>query len=76
MDLRFRKASGKMIRVMLQQGEKAGLVEKVDKRQFGRRLTLKGRQLLDSIKVASPQKMEFKMEAPKNKIEESEAQAE
>jgi len=47
---RFKKASGKMIRTMLQQAEKAGLVEKVDKRQHGRRLTLKGRQLLDSIK--------------------------
>ena len=48
---RFKKASGKMIRVILQQTEKAGLTEKVDKRQFGRRLTLKGRQFLDSIKT-------------------------
>jgi small subunit ribosomal protein S19e len=45
------KASGKMIRVMLQQTEKAGLVEKVDKIQFGRRLTQKGRDFLDSINI-------------------------
>jgi small subunit ribosomal protein S19e len=48
---RFRKASGKMIRTMLQQSEKAGFVEKVTKNQIGRRLTLAGRQFLDSIKV-------------------------
>lgn len=47
---RFRKAGGKMIRTILQQSEKAGFVEKVTKMQFGRRLTLKGRQFLDSIK--------------------------
>ncbi len=48
---KHKKASGKMIRVMLQQAEKAGLVEKMDKIQFGRRLTQKGRDLLDSIKL-------------------------
>lgn len=46
-----KKASGKMIRLMLQQAESAGLVEKVTGRQFGRRLTVKGKQLLDSIKA-------------------------
>jgi small subunit ribosomal protein S19e len=46
---RFRKASGKIIRVILQQAEMAGFVEKVDKFQFGRRLTLKGREFLDLI---------------------------
>ncbi len=45
------KASGKMIRVMLQQAEQAGLVEKLDKIQFGRRLTPEGRNFLDSISV-------------------------
>lgn len=45
------KASGKMIRVMLQQAEAAGFVEKLDKIQFGRRLTQKGRDFLDSIKI-------------------------
>lgn len=49
---KFKKSSGKMIRLMLQQAEKAGLVEKVKDKQFGRRLTKKGRDFLDSIKVA------------------------
>lgn len=48
---KHKKASGKMIRVMLQQTEKAGLVEKMDKMQFGRRLTQQGRDFLDSIKI-------------------------
>lgn len=46
---KFFKASGKIIRVILQQAEAAGLVEKVTRMQFGRRLTEKGRDLLDSI---------------------------
>jgi len=50
---RFRKASGKMIRIILQQAEKAGLLEKVSKNQIGRRLTTKGKQFLDSIKTSS-----------------------
>jgi small subunit ribosomal protein S19e len=45
----FRKASGKIIRVILQQAEAAGLVEKLNRMQHGRRLTAKGRELLDSI---------------------------
>lgn len=52
---RFRKASGKMIRVILQQSESAGFVEKVERLQHGRRLTLKGRQFLDSIKAQPSQ---------------------
>ena len=48
---KFKRASGKMIRLMLQQSEKAGLVEKVKDKQFGRRLTQKGRDFLDAIKV-------------------------
>ena len=48
---RFRKASGKQIRTILQQAETAGLVEKVIKNQHGRRLTIKGKELLDSIKT-------------------------
>jgi small subunit ribosomal protein S19e len=48
---KFRKASGKIIRVILQQAEAAGLVEKVDKLQHGRRLTQTGRDFLDSIDV-------------------------
>ena len=48
---RFRKAGGKIIRVILQQAEEAGLVEKVTRLQHGRRLTEKGREFLDSIQV-------------------------
>lgn len=51
---KFRKASGKIIRLILQQAEAAGLVEKVAKLQYGRRLTQTGRDLLDSIEVAAP----------------------
>jgi small subunit ribosomal protein S19e len=47
----FRKAGGKIIRTILQQAEAAGLVEKLTRLQFGRRLTVKGRELLDSIEV-------------------------
>ncbi len=48
---KFMKSSGKMIRVILQQCEAAGLVEKMDTLQHGRRLTEKGRLFLDGIKV-------------------------
>lgn len=48
---KFYKSSGKIIRTILQQCENAGLVEKVDHLQFGRRLTEKGRELLNSIKI-------------------------
>lgn len=53
----FRKASGKIIRVILQQAEKAGFVEKLDRLQHGRRLTEAGRDFLDSIEVEA--KKEF-----------------
>ncbi len=46
---KFFKAGGKIIRVILQQAEAAGLVEKVLRMQHGRRLTEKGRDFLDSI---------------------------
>jgi len=46
----FRKASGKIIRVILQQAEKAGLVEKIKDKKAGRKLTEKGRQFLEDIK--------------------------
>lgn len=48
---KFKKSSGKIIRTILQQAEKAGFVEKVSKFQHGRRLTKKGRDFLDSIKI-------------------------
>ena len=48
---KFRKASGKMIRVILQQGEKAGLLEKFNepRKRAGRVLTKQGKELLESV---------------------------
>jgi len=46
------RASGKIIRTILQQAEKAGLLEKYKsiKKRSGRRLTLQGKELLEGIK--------------------------
>jgi len=47
----FKKASGKMIRVMLQQAEKVGFLEKVKEgKRFGRRLTKSGKDFLEAVK--------------------------
>ena len=48
---RFRKASGKIIRTILQQAEAAGLIEKYNEpgKRAGRVLTLKGKEFLDSV---------------------------
>lgn len=46
----FRKASGKIIRLILQQAEKAGLAEKSTGKKAGRKLTDKGIKFLESIK--------------------------
>lgn len=46
----FRKSGGKMIRLLLQQAEKAGLIEKTKSGKAGRMLTEKGRKLLEGIK--------------------------
>ncbi len=50
---RFRKGSGKIIRTILQQAEKAGFVEKVDVngRKKGRQLTQHGKKFLNDIGV-------------------------
>ena len=45
----FRKSSGKIIRLILQQAEAAGLVEKVKGKHSGRQLTSKGKELLESV---------------------------
>lgn len=49
---KFKRASGKMIRVMLQQSEKAGLLEKSSEtgQRSGRKLTDKGKELMENIK--------------------------
>ena len=56
---KFKKSGGKIIRVILQQAEAAGLVEKVLRMQHGRRLTAKGRELLDSIEVEDKKGLNF-----------------
>ena len=56
---RFKKSSGKIIRTILQQAEKAGLVETIKNDQFGRKLTQKGKDLLDSIKISEKAKIEY-----------------
>lgn len=45
----FRKGSGKIIRVILQQSEKAGLIEKTEGKKKGRQLTKKGLDFLNQI---------------------------
>jgi small subunit ribosomal protein S19e len=56
---KFRKSGGKIIRIILQQAESAGLVEKVMRLQHGRRLTAKGRDFLDSIEVEEKAGLNF-----------------
>jgi len=46
---RFIKASGKIIRTILQQAESAGLVEKVKGKHCGRQLTPKGKEFLEKV---------------------------
>ncbi|MEA3329711.1 MAG: 40S ribosomal protein S19 [Nanoarchaeota archaeon] len=47
---KFKKGSGKIIRVILQQADKAGLTETVKGKKAGRRLTEQGKKLLEEIK--------------------------
>ena len=47
---KFRKSGGKIIRVILQQAEKAGYIEKVKEKRAGRKLTEKGKGFLETIK--------------------------
>lgn len=56
---KFKKSGGKIIRVILQQAEAAGLVEKVTRLQHGRRLTQAGRDFLDSIEVEEKANLNF-----------------
>ena len=46
----FRKGGGKIIRTILQQAEKAGLVKKAEGKKKGRMLTDKGKKLLEGVK--------------------------
>lgn len=45
----FRKSGGKIIRVILQQAEKAGLLEKSKEKKAGRRLTENGKSFLEGV---------------------------
>ncbi len=45
----FKKGSGKIIRVILQELEKLGYVQKIDKPKRGRRITPAGQKLLDGV---------------------------
>jgi small subunit ribosomal protein S19e len=47
---RFVKGGGKIIRTILQQADAAGLTEKSISKKAGRKLTIKGRDFLESIK--------------------------
>ncbi|MBI3334709.1 40S ribosomal protein S19 [Candidatus Pacearchaeota archaeon] len=47
---RFIKAGGKIIRLILQQAETAGLLEKTKGKRAGRQLTANGRQFMEAIK--------------------------
>lgn len=46
---RFVKGGGKIIRVIVQQAEKAGFVEKVQAKHSGRQLTKKGREFMENL---------------------------
>jgi small subunit ribosomal protein S19e len=45
----FRKSSGKIIRLILQQAEKAGLVETVKGKEPGRKLTAQGKKFMEDL---------------------------
>jgi small subunit ribosomal protein S19e len=45
----FRRGGGKIIRLILQQAESAGLIEKSEDKKKGRKLTSKGKEFLESI---------------------------
>jgi len=47
----YRKSGGKIIRTILQQAEKAGLIQKAEGKKKGRQLTIKGKELLENIGV-------------------------
>jgi len=68
----FFKSSGKIIRVILQQAEAAGLVEKILRMQHGRRLTQAGRDLLDSIEAEDKVGLNFEDVSVKTLLSQSE----
>ncbi len=67
---RFRKASGKMIRVILQQAEAVGFLEKYNEsgKRAGRRLTKEGRELLESIGQGEKEKLQINEDKDNHEI--------
>lgn len=47
----FKPAGGKMIRLMLQQAEAAGLLERAKGKKAGRQLTAQGKKVLEGVKT-------------------------
>ena len=45
----FKRGGGKLIRTILQQSEKAGLLEKATGKKKGRQLTKEGKKFLESV---------------------------
>ena len=45
----FKKSSGKIIRIIIQQAEKAGFLEKAQGKRAGRQLTAKGKEFLETV---------------------------
>ena len=70
---KFRKASGKIIRTILQQAEAAGLLEKQIEpgKRAGRKLTSNGKEFLEGIKERKEESTP-KIEIKENKIEKIE----
>lgn len=76
---KFRVGSGNIIRTILQQLEKEGLVASVkDEKKKGRVITPKGQSLLDkvAISLAKPSKTKKEEKKPEIKKEKSEAKSE
>lgn len=46
---RFKKSAGKIIRIILQQAESAGLIEKAKDKHLGRQMTKKGKEFLEDL---------------------------
>jgi len=59
---KFFRSSGKIIRVILQQATKANLVEHIKEKKTGRRLTRKGKEMLEELAVKIKQEKKEKVE--------------
>jgi len=66
---KFFKASGKIIRTILQQGTKAGLIEHIKTKKTGRRITKKGKEFLEALAAELKEKAD-KINPNSIKIEE------